>query len=47
MARVTHVLVHTQAYASRYGRTALEAIAAITQLQFETEEDGIRLYRLK
>ena len=47
MARVTHVLVHTQAYASRYGRPALEAIETITELQFETEEDGIRLYRLK
>jgi hypothetical protein len=47
VAHVTHVLVHTQAYGRRYGQKALAAIDTITQLQFETEEDGIRLYRLK
>ncbi|HEX6163725.1 MAG TPA: hypothetical protein VFZ31_10185 [Vicinamibacterales bacterium] len=47
MARVTHVLVHTQPFERRYGRQALEAIDTITALQLETVEDGIRLYRLK
>ena len=46
-AHVTHVLVHTQDFSRRYGRQALEAIDTIPELQFETEEDGIRLYRLK
>lgn len=42
-AHVTRVLVHTR----RYEQRALDAINAVPQLQFETEEDGIRLYRLK
>jgi hypothetical protein len=42
-AHVTRVLVHTR----RYEQKTLEAINAVAQLQFETEEDGIRLYRLK
>ena len=42
-AHVTRVLVHTR----RYERTVLDKIDAVPQLQFETEEDGIRLYRLK
>jgi len=46
-AHVTRVLVHTQDFARRYGRPALEAIDTVPELQFETEEDGIRLYRLK
>jgi hypothetical protein len=41
--QVTRVLVHTR----RYDRKALDAIDAAPQLQFETEEEGIRLYRLK
>jgi hypothetical protein len=40
---VTRVLVHTR----RYERKSLDAIDATPQLQFETEEQGIRLYRLK
>jgi len=47
VAHVTHVLVHTQDFERRYGRPALDAIDTIAELQFETEEDGIRLYRLK
>lgn len=47
VAHVTHVLVHTQDFLRRYGREALGAIDTIPELQFETEEDGIRLYRLK
>jgi len=47
VARVTHVLVHTQDFARRFGPGALGAIDTIPELQFETEEDGIRLYRLK
>ena len=46
-ANVTRVLVHTQDFSRRYGRQALAAIDTIPELQFETEEDGIRLYRLK
>ena len=42
-AHVTRVLVHTR----RYEQKTLDAINAVPQLQFETEEDGIRLYRLK
>jgi hypothetical protein len=42
-SRVTRVLVHTR----RYEQKTLDAIDAAAQLQFETEEDGIRLYRLK
>ena len=45
--RVTHVLVHTPQFTRRYGEKALAAIDTITQLQFETEDEGIRLYRLK
>ena len=47
LANVTRVLVHTQDFSRRYGRQALAAIDTIPELQFETEEDGIRLYRLK
>jgi hypothetical protein len=46
-AGVTHVLVHTPQYTRRYGEKALAAIDTTTQLQFETEDEGIRLYRLK
>jgi len=42
-SRVTRVLVHTR----RYEQKSLDAIDTFPQLQFETEEDGIRLYRLK
>jgi hypothetical protein len=47
VAHVTHVLVHTQDFSRRYGSQALGAIDTVPELQFETEEDGIRLYRLK
>ena len=47
VAGVTHVFVHARAFERRYGRKALDAIDTITTLRFETEEDGIRLYRLK
>ena len=47
VARVTHVLVHTQDFSRRYGGQALAAVDTVPELQFETEEDGIRVYRLK
>jgi hypothetical protein len=47
VAHVTHVLVHVQDFERRYGRRALDAIDTIPELQFETEEEGIRLYHLK
>jgi hypothetical protein len=40
---VTHVTVHTR----RYSEDALKRIDAIADLEFVTEEDGIRLYQLK
>ena len=46
-ARVTHVTVHTREFARRYGDVALKAIDTVTDLELVTEEDGIRLYRLK
>jgi hypothetical protein len=46
-ARVSHVLVHAQPFERRYGRAALDAIDTITELELETVEEGIRLYRLK
>ena len=46
-AKVTHVLVHANAFERRYSKTALDAIDAINELQLETVADGIRLYRLK
>lgn len=47
VARVTHVLVHTREFSRRYGRDALDAIDTIPELQFDTEEEGIRLYLLR
>ena len=47
VTKVTHVSVHTQPFARRYGQAALKAIDTITDLEFVVEEDGIRLYRLK
>lgn len=47
VTKVTHVSVHTQPFARRYGQAALKAIDTITDLEFVAEEDGIRLYRLK
>lgn len=47
VTRVTHVLVHTQDFSRRYGGQALAAVDTVPELQFETEEDGIRVYRLK
>ncbi|HYE89207.1 MAG TPA: hypothetical protein VEA16_22805, partial [Vicinamibacterales bacterium] len=46
VAGVTHVLVHVEAFRDRYGEPALNAIDTITRLEFITEEDGIRLYRV-
>ena len=47
VAGVTHVLVHAAAFERRYGRAALDAIDTITALEFETADEGIRLYRLR
>ena len=47
LAKVTHVLVHTTAFSRRSGEPALAAIDSIRELQLETEQDGIRLYRLR
>lgn len=46
-AKVTHVTVHARAFGRRYGEAALKAIDTIVDLELVTEEDGIRLYRLK
>jgi len=46
-AHVTHVLVHVEPFQRRYGQPALDAIDTTTALQLETEQDGIRLYRMK
>ena len=47
VAHVTHVAVHTLPFERRYGAAALAAIDTIPDLEFVTNEDGIRLYRLK
>ena len=47
VARVTHVVVHAQAFERRYGAAALGAIDTIPDLERIADEDGIRLYRLK
>ena len=47
MLHVTKVAVHTRDFARRYGDAALKAIDTVTDLELVTEEDGIRLYRLK
>lgn len=46
-AKVTHVTVHARGFARRYGEAALKAIDTITDLELVTDQDGIRLYRLK
>ena len=46
-AKVTHVTVHASQFARRYGDAALKAVDAVPDLELVTEEDGIRLYRLK
>lgn len=45
--KVTHVLVHTEAFRRRYRDAALKAIDTIPDLELIAEEDGIKLYRLK
>jgi hypothetical protein len=47
VAKVTHLTVHTNQFARRYGDAALRAVDTMTDLELVTEEDGIRLYRLK
>lgn len=44
---VTHILVHVDAFRDRYREAALKAIDTVPTLEFDVEEDGIRLYRLK
>jgi len=44
---VTHVTVHTSAFAEKSGAEALKAIDGVTELELLAEEDGIRLYRFK
>jgi hypothetical protein len=46
-ANVTHVTVHLGAFARHHGEQALEAIDTIADLERVSEEDGIRLYRLR
>ena len=46
-AKVTHVLVHAGAFERRYGKNALDSIDTVSELQLDSVEDGIRLYRLK
>lgn len=47
VARVTHILVHTQPFIRRYGQRAFDALTTISAFALETEQDGIRLYRMK
>jgi hypothetical protein len=47
VAGVTHVLVHTEPFQRRYGQRTLAAIDTMTELQFEAEQEGIRLFRLR
>jgi hypothetical protein len=44
---VTHVTVHTAAFADRYGEPALTSLDRIAGLELVADEDGIRLYRFK
>lgn len=44
---VTHVTVHAAEFAERYGRDALKAVARVPELELVTEEDGIRLYKVR
>ena len=46
-AKVTHVFVHVQEFAGRYGQDRLNAVDTSPELQLVVEDDGIRLYRLK
>ena len=43
----THITVHVQAFARRHGEAALAAIDHVPGLTLQSEEEGIRLYRLK
>lgn len=45
--KVTHVMVHTQAFGRRYGEAALKAIDSVIELELIADEDGLRLYRLR
>ena len=47
VAHVTHVVVHSQPFARRYGAAALAAIDTIPELEFLAGEEGVRIYRLK
>jgi len=47
VAKVTHVTVHGRAFAGRHGEAAFKSIDTIADLELVTEEEGIRLYRLK
>jgi hypothetical protein len=47
VAGVTDVLVHVDAFRDRYRDATLKAIDTVPILEFVTEEDGIRHYRLK
>ena len=44
---VTHVTVHSNQFARRYGEAALEAVDSVADLELVAAENGIRLYRLK
>ena len=46
-AKVTHVAVHARRFADRFGDAPLKAVDTVADLELVTEEDGIRLYRLK
>ena len=47
VAKVTHVTVHANQFARRYGDAALKAVDTVRELELVAEEGGIRLYRLK
>jgi hypothetical protein len=44
---VTHVTVHTDAFARHLGEAALRAVDTVVALELVADEDGVRLYRLR
>jgi hypothetical protein len=44
---VTHVTVHTSAFAEKSGAAAMTALESVAGLELVADEDGIRLYRFK
>lgn len=43
----THVTVHTEPFAARFGRDAVDAVDRAPELEHVAEDQGIRLYRVR